>query len=257
MKKNRSRVLQIVVPILLVALPAHALFGALPVIDVSNLAQNILQVSHAVQQIRHLLAQLDTMRRNLERIEDPNWRQLGEHFLYYNELALQGEALSYAETEIFGKYRALLPGFRPTEPEEFEPAYGHWTTVALDTFAATLDSASAQGEEYVATQEQLDELRAIADSAGGNLEALNASNMLQGHIAQETAKLNQLLAAQMSAENLYFGVRLNIEANSEATARTLVEEAKEDFQDYTGRRGFTGIPAEWPYPCFGCARDRR
>ncbi len=109
----------------------------------------------------------------------------------------------------------------------------------------------------VVGQQIIDELRVIADSAGGNLEALNASNMLQGHIAQETAKLNQLLAAQMSAENVYYGMRLNFEANQEATARWLIDETRGDFHVYTGQEGFTGVPADWPFPCFGCGRSRR
>lgn len=256
-KKKRSPILPIVLAVLLVAPHAPALLGSVPVIDVSNLAQNILQVQRAIQQLSALYSQLDTMRRNLERIVDPNWRELAEDFLYYNELALQGASLSYAQEGVFAAYRNTLPGFAAMAPGDFNEAYGGWTEVALDTFAATLDSASAQAGDYVATQEQLGELRAIADSAGGNLAALNASNMLQGHIAQETAKLNQLLAAQMSAQNVYFGVRLNTEANQEATARALVEDAAEEFHLYTGSGGFTGIPADWPYPCYGCARDRR
>ncbi|MCP3963594.1 MAG: hypothetical protein GY719_37640 [bacterium] len=256
-RKRPSRILPIALLILLLALPAQAIIASVPVIDVSNLIQNILQVVHAVTQISHLIDQLETMQRNLERIEDPNWRELGEHFLYLDELAAQGEALTYADEEVFDRYRALLEGFRAMEPGHFEDTYGHWTTVALDTFAATLSSASAQALEYETTQEQLDELREIADSAEGNLEALNASNMLQGHIAQETAKLNQMLAAQMSAQNVYYGVRLNTEANREATARSLVDEAREEFHPYTGVGGFTGIPADWPYPCYGCARDPR
>ena len=256
-KKQRSPFLPILVAVLLVALPAQALLGTVPVIDVSNLAQNILQVQRAIQQLTALYSQLDTMRRNLERVLDPNWRELAEDFLYYSELSLQGESLSYARENVFALYRGTLPGFTAMGPGDFNEAYGGWTEVALDTFAATLDSASAQAQEYVATQEHLGELRAIADSAGGNLAALNASNMLAGHIAQETAKLNQLLAAQMSAQNVYFGVRLNEEANQEATARALVEDAGEEFHLYTGFGGFTGIPADWPYPCFGCARDRQ
>ncbi|MCP3962340.1 MAG: hypothetical protein GY719_31235 [bacterium] len=255
--KRPSRILPFALMVLLLALPAQRIIGAAPVIDVSNLIQNILQVVHAVTQISHLIDQLETMERNLERIEDPNWRELGEHFLYLDELAAQGESLTYADEEVFERYRELLAGFEAMEPGHFEATYGHWTTVALDTFAATLSSASAQAVEYATTQEQLDELREIADSADGNLEALSASNMLQGHIAQETAKLNQLLASQMSAQNVYYGVRLNAEANREATTRTLVDEAHEPFHPYTGLDGFTGIPADWPFPCYGCARDTR
>ena len=256
-KKRTSRSVHVAVLILVLALPAQALIGAIPVIDASNLSQNILQVAQAIAQVRNLIAQLDTMYRNLERVADPNWRDLTEHVEYLNELTQQGRALSYANEDVFAVFSEVLPGFVAMEPGHFNEAYGGWTEIALDTLAATLDSAGAQAFEYGATQEQLAELRAIADEAGGNLEALNASNMLAGHTAQEVAKLNQLLAAGMNAQNVYFGYRLNLDANQEATARALVEDAGEEFHFYTGLGGFTGIPADWPFPCFGCARDRR
>jgi hypothetical protein len=67
------------------------------------------------------------------------------------------------------------------------------------------------------------------------------------------AKLNQLLAASLNAQNVYFGMRLNIEAGREATLRQLLEDAQAPFYTYPGTGGLTPIPADWPYSCFGCA----
>ena len=207
---------------LILALPAsHSL--ALPVYDAANHFQNILQVSKAIIQINYQIAQLETMLRNLERFEDPSWRDLTDHLLYLGELSLQGESLSYARENLFELYRHHYPGFSPLAEGVFEETYSTWTNVALDTFGATLDSASGQAEDYLDTQEQLAELRTLADSSSGHLQALNTSN-------------------------IYFGTVLNFEANQEATARWLLDEAQEEFHTYSGEEGFTGIPPQWPYP---------
>ena len=253
MKPSRLRALRPVALVLVLVLPAQGVSATIPVIDVTNLIQNIYQVLQAIEQIRHLIAQLETMERNLERIANPSWRDLRGQFLYFNELTQQGQALSYRTENLFESFRELMAGYAALEPDSFDDVYGEWSTVTLDTLAATLDSAAAQAAQYHATQDQLAELQRIANSASGNLEALNASSMIEGHIAQEIAKLNQLLAASMNAQNVFFGMRLTVEASQEATQRLLIEESTESFHPYTGEGGFTGIPDGWPYPCFGCA----
>ncbi|MCP5007610.1 MAG: hypothetical protein GY941_27295, partial [Planctomycetes bacterium] len=115
----------------------------------------------------------------------------------------------------------------------------------LDTLAATLDSVHLHGTHYLENNLQLAEMQALADDAEGNLEALNVSNMLQGHVAQEVAKLNQLLAAQVNAQNVQLGMQLHLDATQEATERWLIEEATQPFHVYTGQ-GFTGVPAGFP-----------
>ena len=234
-------------PVLLLALvlsplPAQALFGAIPVIDGANLAQNLLQVSKAITQIQHQIQQLETMYANLERIEDPSWRDLHPFVEELDSRVRQGDSLAYTTSGLFGAFRFVMPGFHPVRPGNFEDTYAGWTEIALDTLAATLDSASVQAREYLPTQEQLLELQYLADGAGGNLSAENASNMLLGHIAQETFKLNQVLAAAMNAQNVYFGTLLTIQAGQEATQRWLMEESRRPFHVYTGRGGFTGLP---------------
>ncbi len=222
------------------------------VIDVANLSENILQAARALEQIQHQIEQLETMYRNLERIADPSWRDLRDWLAYIDDLIRQGEALAYSLEELFSVYREVFAGAVPMEEPIYEEVFGEWTATTLDTLAATLDAVSAQAADYLSTQEQLAELQALADGAEGNLEALNVSNMLQAHVGQEVAKLNQVLAASVNAQNVYWGYRLNLDANREATQRWVLENGDQPFPPYTGENGSTGVPADWPFPCFGC-----
>ena len=225
--------------------------GPVHVIDSSNLAKNTIQVTKAIEQIHNQIEQLRTMELNLRQIVDPSWREIDLFMLELNELVRAGEALGYSQDEIFSTFRFVTPGFLPIERGEFEEHYSGWTEIALDTLAATLQSARHQSLTYFSTQEQLGELQALSDSAEGNLEALQTGHMLQAHTAQEVAKLNQLLAANLNAHNVLTGVRLSIEAAEEASLRQAVDAAREPFIFY-GNGGLSPVPGGWPFPCPAC-----
>ena len=245
----RALVAGIVVLAFVIPAPLPAQFA---VIDAANLNQNIVQALRALEQIQNQIQQLETMYQNLERIADPSWRDLRDWLAYLDELIRQGEALAYSIEGLFAAYRELFVGAVPMAEPTYEEVYGEWTTTTLDTLAATLDAVSAQAADYLSTQEQLAELQALADGTKGNLEALNVSNMLQAHVGQEVAKLNQLLAANINAQNVYWGYRLTLDANREATERWVLDNGDQPFPPYTGESGSTGVPADWPFPCFGC-----
>ena len=250
MKKTATLVLA--TAILVFALPTRSL--AITVYDPANHTQNILQAARALEQIRKQIDQLEAMYKNLERIPNPSWRDLRDYMAYLNELAQQGEALAYSTEGVFERFRETMVGFVPMEPGlDYGEVYSAWMATTLDTLAATLDSVSAQSQDYLSTQDQIAELQALANGSRGNLEALNVSNMLQSHVGQEVAKLNQLLSASINAQNVYWGLTLTLQANHEATERWLIEESLEDFHVYDGQGGFTGVPGGWPYACGGCS----
>ncbi len=254
MNRKRSPVLLLVSASLIgLVVASGPATSQIAVFDASNLSQNILQAVRALEQIQHQIEQLDTMYRNLEQIQNPSWRELQEWLAYLNEIVQQGEALAYSLEGLFAAYRELFVGAVAMEQPIYEEVFGKWTATALDTLAATLDSVSAQSRDYLSTQSQLAELQALADGAEGNLEALNVSNMLQAHVAQEVAKLNQLLAASVNAQNVYWGYLVTLNANREATERWVLENGEQPFPPYTGEGGSNGVPAGWPYPCFGCS----
>ena len=247
---SRTRIIAVC---LLLSLPAASrVTSQMAVIDPANLAENILQATRALEQIQNQIDQVETMYRNLERIGDPSWRDLRAWLVYLNELSQQGEALAYSLEGLYEAYRDLFGGVVPTEEPVYPEAFGEWTTTTLDTLAATLDAVSAQARSYFSSQEQLAELQALADGAEGNLEALNVANMIGAHSGQELAKLNQLLAANINAQNVYWGYLIQLDANREATQRWVLDNGEQPFPDYGGEGGSNGIPSGWPYPCFGC-----
>ena len=247
---KRIATLTLATGILILSFPAKSV--TITVYDPANHVENILQAARALEQIQHQIEQLDTMHRNLVRIDNPSWRELREWLAYLGELVEQGEAFAYSLEGLFEAYRELFEGAVAMEEPIYEEAFIEWTETALDTLAATLDSVGAQSRDYLSTQEQLAELQALADGAEGNLEALNISNMLQAHLGQEVAKLNQLLAASVNAQNVYWGYLVTLDANREATERWVLENGQQPFPPYTGERGSRGVPDGWPYPCFGC-----
>lgn len=234
--------------VLVALLPAPALYATgYPVIDISNLIENIRQALNTATQIYNQVEQIQTMYQNLERVADPNWRDLSGLFEELNARAQQGESLAYSLPGVFGTYKTRLPGYVVMEPDQFENVYKAWTDLALDTFAATLDTASTQAQEYEETQAQLAELAAIANGVGGNVQAQQVSAMIEGHMAQEVARLNQLLAALLNAQTVHYGHETTLRANAEATLQWMIDESKRPWVPYDGTKGLKPVPDGWPW----------
>ena len=242
----RRRVAALLV-LLLTLVPAQSSFAVYPVFDSANWVENLQQVLNTAAQITTMVSQLETMYRNLERVEEGNWRELGPYFDELNSRAQQGDALAYSYDGVFGTYRAKLPGWVVMEPDAYDDVYKKWTAIAIDTFAASLDTASAQAREYESTQEQLAALQSISLGVGGNVEGAQTSQMLLGHIAQEIARLNQGLAANLNAHTVYYGNQVTLEATTEATLRWMVEESMVAPRTYTDEGGLFPVPPDWPY----------
>ena len=249
--KKLPTLMALFVLMLLAWIPAQGLYASLPVIDAANLKQSVVRVAKAIQQINNQIRQLEVMRAqlrsmetNLQKVDDPQWRELDAYMLELNELVQSGKSLGYETPGILGAFREVNPGFVAMKPELYALQYAERIDIVLDTFGATLASAGHQALEYYDTEETLGDIRELADAAEGNLEALEVSNMLQGHTAQEITKLNQVLAASLNAQAVYYGIQMSLEAGHEATLREALERSKRPFFTY-GSGGLSPIPVGW------------
>jgi len=77
----------------------------------------------------------------------------------------------------------------------------------LDTLRGTLASAGRNVADASSVQAGLDSLRSANDSAQGRLEALQVGNQIASLQVEEMAKLRQLFATQINAQNAYLGAQ--------------------------------------------------
>lgn len=236
--------------------PARGQLGASIVYDPRNHVENVLTAARTLETARRLAEQIERMDRNLRRLSDPRYRDLGGWLgELYGATDTGGLVWTMPEApEGWAEvYHALA--FSPEVIEVIDAAAHERLRAAtsLASLRGILAAGTVHARDYEADLAWLAGLGALARGAGGNLEAHGVAATYRDFSAQELVRLNQQLGAILSAETAIGGWEISRAANAEATANWLLDEhAEDEFPDYDGEAGARGIPADWPYPCFGC-----
>ena len=239
----------LLVAVILAPPPSTAQFGFEIVQDPWNLAENI-------EQIRRLWDQIERLDQNLEKIPDRLYRDLFDQLGALLDAAERG-LVSWTSPGVADLF-AELYGSLAITPEiieilDAEGIQRERAKGALSTFAGSLGAVATHAADYEAALSHLEDLKANAGAARGNLAALEVSNMYQDATAHELVKLNQSLGALVSTQAAASGYEIADRATFEATVNFLLDEhADDEFPVYDGVEGQDGIPDDWPYPCFGC-----
>ena len=219
----------------------RAYAGGIPVIDVSNLSQNILTAIQTLQsnineakQIANQIQSLENEFRNLESLE----------FSTVDDYRLQFQALF----EAIGRVNGLMNDYADLE-RRFEDTYPNWNRSEeslpsevisekardwLDKSRESILGASLTGakvlENLPDTQAKLEELVQNSQDAVGILQATQAGNQIAAQIAGNLSNLNSQLAKYSEAHMSYL---LQMEQEDAAT-RNRMDHVLDSL--YEGRR---------------------
>lgn len=196
------------------------------VLDVTNLVQNIVtavqqtlsvaeeveiaanqgtQISQQLDQLQHELDMLQNMAINTRPAGTVAWGEAASALGALAQAIDLGLSIPYAMTNVAAVFERRFPGYVP--PSDWPTSYDRWSTSALDTLRGTLASAGRNVADAPSVQAALDSLRRSNDNAQGRLEAIQIGNQLASLQIAEVAKLRQLTAAQINAQNAYLGAQ--------------------------------------------------
>lgn len=196
--------------------PAHA---ALPVIDGSNLSQNIVtaieNVAHTMKQIQQYQTQLQQYENMLQNTTAPAMQIWDSATSTMNQLRNSIDTLNYYKTRL-GSIDAYLGKFKDTAAYRGSPCYSvngctpaEWAAMkeserwgsesqkkANDALFKSLDR---QQDGMQADAEQLQRLQSAAKGSAGQLEAIGYANQLASHQSNQLLQIRALLIAQQNA----------------------------------------------------------
>ncbi|MCP5057558.1 MAG: P-type conjugative transfer protein TrbJ [bacterium] len=209
-----------------VCLPPRASQSQAIVLDLTNLVQNILiaveqtlsvaeevqmvanqgtQILQQVQQLQNELDMLQNMVVNTTPAGTVAWGDVQRALSSLGRTVQIGLSIPYTLGNVDSVFQSRFPGFVP--PTDWAAEYDSWSTTALDTLRGTLASAGQNVADAPSVQAALNRLRSANDSAQGRLEALQVGNQIASLQVEEAAKLRQLFAAQINAQNTYLGAQ--------------------------------------------------
>jgi P-type conjugative transfer protein TrbJ len=177
----------------------------LAVFDPTNYAENVLHVVKAAEQIR--LAE-----QALRKLAHPEWRDITSVVSAVSASQSPGADLSR-------RFGSVFPGALATRDFPADDRARSRSTLAA--LAGVLDAARASSSTVAPGAAQLDRFRPQVAGAQGHEESLELANTVHIYTAQELTLLRQAVAAQTSAEALYYAHQVNAAAESDESARAL------------------------------------
>jgi type IV secretion system protein TrbJ len=235
----------------LVVCPPRATRSYDIVLDPQNLAQNIISAAQqtlsvakeaemVVKQLEHELEMLRDMALNSIPAATVAWGETSTALDTLGKAIDLGMSISYAVSDVADVFEGRFPGY--VAPTDWPAAYKSWSTSVLDTLRGTLASAGRNVADAKDVQSALDALRDSNDGATGRLEALQIGNQIASLQVEEIAKLRQLFAAQINAQNAYLGAQEAKEAGAAAAFDAWTENAPLTIPVSRANEGLGAVP---------------
>jgi P-type conjugative transfer protein TrbJ len=214
--------------------PAPANAAGMPVFDVTNYAQNLLQAARALDQINNQVkslqneaSMLQNMATNLKTIDFPQLQRLTSAMQQIDRLMGQAEGIQFKVSGLDQQIRTLFPG-----------ALGQALTgeQRVSQARARLDAATASYRQAMGVQAQvaenvrddagtLAELAAASQSAAGALQVGQAANQLLALSVKQQLQLQNLMASEYREAALDRARRAQAEEDGRATTRRFLDGA--------------------------------
>jgi len=216
----------------LVVAQAPAKAAGMPVFDVTNYAQNLLQAARALDQISNQVkslqneaSMLQNMAANLKTIDFPQLQKITSAMQQIDQLMGQAQGIEFKVQGLDQQIKTLFPG---------APGRALTGDQRVREARAQLDAATASYRQAMTLQAQvaenvradagtLAELAATSQSAGGALQVAQAANQLLALSVKQQLQLQNLMALESRAAALDRARRAQAEEDGRAATRRFLD----------------------------------
>lgn len=205
--------------------PAYAI---IPVIDATNLAENILSAARALQSnineaqmIYNQMRQLQNEARNLASLPTSIQNSLNGSMQDLQNVLRNTQGLVYNYKALQSQFDRLYPDFKAfngMSGNDYSRQVDAWSN---QTMQAIQDAMRAQGLVVNTAQDgaDLNALVSASQSASGNLSALQAGNQISALMVKQLVQLQQIVSASSRAQASYLAQQTSADAAAKQRAQ--------------------------------------
>lgn len=170
---------------------------AITVIDPSNLAQNILQVSHMVEQLRNQVQQIEQaaamLRSNPLQLSPELSQSIGEARALFQSV----QGIAFQANQLGEQVRTLYPEtWEDLDLDRILSQSDLWMRESRQSLQRALEAEARAAQRIDQTRGRIDRALQSSSAAEGQTGAIQASNQLLGIQASQLAEIHALLIAQ-------------------------------------------------------------
>jgi P-type conjugative transfer protein TrbJ len=185
--------------------------------QILNHAQLLLQYVRQAEQLAEAIKQTADMIKNSRILPTQVFGAISADLNGLASVVQGGRALSYSLANLDALFRARFPGYGYSGTAYYVN-YKNWSQTSLDSTLGALKAAGLQGQQLQSEQTVLNQLRSMAQSTDGRLEALQVMGQIAEQQVQQLMKLRQLMLADISSKQSYQAAVIQKQAASEAAS---------------------------------------
>ena len=212
----------IVAATLLVLIPgtplsAQLFVSATEFTQLLNHAQLVLQYLRQAQQLAEAVRQTTDMLKNTKVLTGQVFGNISGDLSALSNVVQGGQALSYSLANLDSAFKGRFPGYGYVGTGYYTQ-YRNWSQTSLDTTRGALRAAGLQSQQLQSEQALLNNLRSMAQSTDGRMEALQVIGQISEQQVQQLMKLRELMMADMSSKQGYQAAMIQKQAATEAAS---------------------------------------
>jgi P-type conjugative transfer protein TrbJ len=204
----------------------------------------IKQITQLAEQIQNQLNIYRNMLQNTAQLPNHVWGQVEGDLNRLRSIVGQGQGIAFSMGNIddvlkqrfrsFADFKTNLP-----EGESFSSTYQNWSTTNRDTIGGTLRAANLTAEQFSSEEATMRELRAMSESADGQMKALQVGHQIAAQQVAQMQKLRGLVSQQMTMMGTWY--------QSEQAEKDLAQARREKFFNATtpSTSGGEKMRVEW------------
>lgn len=218
--RSRSRISRVAALLLAIMLfnptTSQAQFTAV-VFDPTNFARNVMHYTARLQQMSMQVQQLQQQIVAMQKLGNPNWRQINATLAQADVLMQQGQSLAYSLSAIDAEFQKTFPGV-----QVFQNYLADETTQATRTLATmrgALNAVNRAAQDFPTSVARLQAMKQQLGSIQGHEQALELNGTIGMYSAEELTMLHRAISALTNVQAVYYADQVNSEAQRQATFR--------------------------------------
>lgn len=203
---------------------------ALVVYDPLDVAQNTLAVSNSAdalvkqtEQLRRQARQIQYQTKNSKKLSSYQYQAIARILKQSDNLAKQGEALSYSSQGLDKKFRKKYPAYGTSwMTDNYQQRYKTWNRSTLTTLENSLRAIGLSTNTINQDDKVLKRLERQGSSANGRMQVLQVTSQLAAMNVAQLQKLQHIIGAQANAQTAYMSSQTSRQARQDVSMATLV-----------------------------------
>ncbi|MBB3458835.1 P-type conjugative transfer protein TrbJ [Rhizobium sp. BK313] len=191
-----------------------------------QIQNQVTQISQLAEQIENQLKIYQNMLQNTAQLPTHVWGEVEGDLNQLRNIVAQGQGIAFSMgtaddvlKQRFKSYADLKTNL--PNAESFSSTYQSWSDTNRDTIAGTLEAASLTADQFDSEEDTMAALRAMSQTADGQLKALQVGHEIAAQQVAQMQKLRGLVSQQMTMMGTWL--------QSEQTDKDLAEQRREQF----------------------------